>query len=116
MTYTEVSWNSLKTTIPSKLISLIETEVSTATEIIEEDITPFRIVAEYSSRDKSHLAPPPGLHVDQYTLVRVFDVEKENVLEMLRGPSRLSSSTQTSGMLAERILVTVNCSRHKFSS
>ncbi len=53
-------------------------EVSTATRTTEGDITSSCIVAVSSPGDKSHPAPPSGLHVDQYTLVRLSEVEVED--------------------------------------
>jgi len=53
-------------------------DVFTVTETTEEDITPSYSAAASSPGNKSHPAPPPGLHADQYTLVRLFEVEDED--------------------------------------
>ena len=53
-------------------------EVFTATRTTEGDITPSCSAAVSSPGDKSYPAPPPGLHPDQYTLVRLSEFEDED--------------------------------------
>ncbi len=57
-------------------------EVSTATRTAEGDITPSCIFAVSSPGYKSHPAPQSGLHADQYTLVRLSEVEDGKVWEI----------------------------------
>ncbi len=52
-------------------------EVFTATRTTEEDITFSYSVAVSSSGNKSHSASPSSLHADQYTLVRLSEIENE---------------------------------------
>ena len=63
---------------PLKIYITHTIEVFTATRTIEGDITPSCTTAVSSLGNKSHSALPPGLHADQYTLVRLSEVEDED--------------------------------------
>ncbi len=57
------------------------TGVSTATAIAQEDMTPSHIVVGSSHSDERHLSSPPDLSADDYTLIRLSNVEDRRLLE-----------------------------------